>query len=185
MSLEYSILGFLNYQPYSGYNLKKIFDSTIHHFWSADQSQIYRTLIHLSDSGFIEMERVPQDDRPDKKVYRITDSGRMQLKNWLAGPVPDSNNRSSALVQVFFSAQLRDEEVLARFESYAEALRVILARYELIPSELTPYDEEIDSPRERFFWLLTLENGICSIRANLQWAESVIARIRSGSIPQA
>jgi hypothetical protein len=44
MSLEFAILGFLNYQPYSGYDLKKIFDTSVRHFWPADQSQIYRTL---------------------------------------------------------------------------------------------------------------------------------------------
>ena len=184
MSLEYSILGFLNYQPYSGYNLKKIFDSTIRHFWPADQSQIYRTLTHLSERGFVEMERISQDDRPDKKIYRITDAGRLRLQNWLAGPVPESNNRNSALVQVFFSAQLTDDEILAKFESFAATLRIALNRYDAIPSDLTSYDKEIDSPRERFFWLLTLENGICSARANLQWAQSVIERIKSGTIPR-
>jgi len=49
MSLEYAILGFLNYHPYTGYDLKKIFDNSVQHFWVADQSQIYRTLIHLTE----------------------------------------------------------------------------------------------------------------------------------------
>ena len=38
--------------------------------------------------------------------------------------------------------------------------------------------------REHFFWLLTLENGITNMRANLAWAESVIERIKKGQIPQ-
>jgi DNA-binding PadR family transcriptional regulator len=29
MSLEYAILGFLNYRTYSGYDLKKIFDASV------------------------------------------------------------------------------------------------------------------------------------------------------------
>ena len=44
MSLDHAILGFLNYKPLSGYDLKKVFDSSVRHFWYADQSQIYRTL---------------------------------------------------------------------------------------------------------------------------------------------
>ena len=48
MSLEFAILGFLNYHPYSGYDLKKIFDTSVSHFWPADQSQIYRTLSRLT-----------------------------------------------------------------------------------------------------------------------------------------
>jgi PadR family transcriptional regulator, regulatory protein AphA len=59
MSLDYAILGFLNYHPYTGYDLKKIFDSSVHHFWSADQSQIYRTLARLTDQGLARMEKQP------------------------------------------------------------------------------------------------------------------------------
>ena len=88
MSLEYAILGFLNYHPYTGYDLKKIFDTSIRHFWPADQSQIYRTLARLTEQGFAEMEKVPQDDRPDRKVYSITEAGRAELMKWLSGPPP-------------------------------------------------------------------------------------------------
>lgn len=76
MSLDHAILGFLNYHPYTGYDLKKIFDFSVQHFWSADQSQIYRTLNRLTDAGYVEMEKVAQEDRPDRKVYHITGAGR-------------------------------------------------------------------------------------------------------------
>ena len=88
MSLDHAILGFLNYHPYSGYDLKKIFDTSVQHFWSADQSQIYRTLNRLTKQGFAEMEKIPQDDRPDRKVYHITEAGRSELLQWLSGPPP-------------------------------------------------------------------------------------------------
>jgi hypothetical protein len=32
--------------------------------------------------------------------------------------------------------------------------------------------------------MLTLENGIRNMRANLEWAESVIERISNGELPQ-
>ena len=184
MSLEYAILGFLNYHPYSGYDLKKIFDTSIRHFWPADQSQIYRTLSRLTDNGWAEMEKIPQEDRPDRKVYHITDTGRAELRRWLAGPPPMGEPRSAPLIQVFFSAQLSDEENLAKFEGYAAVMRMILAQYEQVPGQIGPFQEEIPSPREHFFWLLTLENGLFNMRANLAWAESVIARIKNGEVPQ-
>jgi DNA-binding PadR family transcriptional regulator len=183
MSLEYAILGFLNYGPYTGYDLKKIFDSSVRHFWPADQSQIYRTLSHLTEQGFAEIEKVPQEDRPDRKVYHITDAGRAELMKWLASPPPMEPSRSAALIQVFFAGQLSDQEVLAKFEGFAAMLRTVLAQYDQIPAQLGPYQHEIDSPREHFFWMLTLDNGIRSMRANLEWAESVIERIKSGQVP--
>lgn len=183
MSLEYAILGFLNYHPYTGYDLKKIFDTSIRHFWPADQSQIYRTLSRLTEQGYAEMEKVPQEDRPDRKVYHITEPGRNALFAWLAGPPPMDEPRSAPLIQVFFAGQLSDEVILEKFEGFASIMRVVLAQYEQIPNQLGPYQQEIRSPREHFFWLLTLENGIRNMRANLEWAESIIERIKSEQIP--
>jgi PadR family transcriptional regulator, regulatory protein AphA len=184
MSLEYAILGFLQYHPYSGYDLKKIFDNSVRHFWPADQSQIYRTLSRLTEQGYAEVEKVPQEDRPDRKVYHLTEAGRANLLKWLAGPPPLSEPRSAPLIQVFFAGQLSDQEILAKFEDVAATLRLVLAQYDQIPTLLDPYRQEIDSPREHFFWLLTLENGVRSMRASLEWAESVIERIKLGQVPE-
>ncbi len=95
-----------------------------------------------------------------------------------------SEPRSAPLIQVFFSGQLSDEEVLSKFEGYAAIMRAILAQYEQVPEQIGPFQQEIPSPREHFFWLLTLENGLANMRANLQWAESVIARIKNGQAPK-
>jgi PadR family transcriptional regulator, regulatory protein AphA len=184
MSLDYAILGFLNYHPYSGYDLKKIFDVSIQHFWQADQSQIYRTLARLTEQGLVEVEKVPQDSRPDRKVYHITEPGRDALMRWLADPPPLGAPHSAPLVQVFFSGQLQDQVVLAKFEDYAATMQMILEQYERVPGIIGPFEEEIPSPREHFFWMLTLENGINTMRANLEWAQSVIRRIKNGEVPQ-
>lgn len=130
------------------------------------------------------MEKVPQEDRPDRKVYHITEAGRVQLLQWLSGPPPMDATRSAPLIQVFFSGQLSDEEVLSKFEGFAAMLRAILTQYAEIPDQLTPFQEEITSPREHFFWLLTLENGLANMRANLEWAESIIERVKNGEVPQ-
>jgi PadR family transcriptional regulator, regulatory protein AphA len=183
MSLEYAILGFLNYHPYTGYDLKKIFDSSIRHFWPADQSQIYRTLARLTEQGLAEMEKVPQDDRPDRKVYSITNAGRSELMKWLSGPAPLGDAHNAPLIQVFFAGQLSDEQILAKFEGYTAILNAILDQYDQIPGQIIPYQQEISSPREHFFWLLTLDNGIRSMRASLAWAENVIEQLKQGKVP--
>ena len=184
MSLEYAILGFLNYHPYTGYDLKKIFDSSIRHFWPADQSQIYRTLRNLTGQGFVEMEKVPQEDRPDRKVYSITEAGRAELMKWLSGPPPLGDARNAALIQVFFAGQLSDEEILVKFEDFVAILRTILAQYNQIPAQIVPYQQEISSQREHFFWMLTLDSGMRSMQASLDWAESVIEQLKQGKVPE-
>jgi len=91
--------------------------------------------------------------------------------------------RSAPLIQVFFAGQLSNEELLEKFEGFAAIMRAILAQYDQVPVQIGPYQQEITSPREHFFWMLTLDNGIRSIRANLEWAENVIKKIKSGQVP--
>ncbi|MBN2392226.1 MAG: PadR family transcriptional regulator [Anaerolineae bacterium] len=183
MSLEYAILGFLNYKPLTGYDLKKIFDTSVRHFWSADQSQIYRVLTRLTGRGWAEMEVVEQSDRPDRKVYHITEAGRIELNQWLLTPLRPHVPRNATLIQVFFAGQLSDEEILAMFERAADQMRAVLKRYEQIPQQAEAYQEYIDSPREFYCWMLTLDAGFKSAQANLDWLEEIIRRIKNGEVP--
>ena len=185
MSLEHAILGFLNYKSLSGYDLKKILDTSVQHFWAADQSQIYRTLARLTERGWAEMEVVEQNERPDRKVYTITEAGREELRRWLVTPIRPHKPHSAELVQVFFAGQLSDEEILAMFERSAEQVRAGLAHYEQIPQQAEAYAEYVESPREFFCWMLTLDAGFRSAQAHLAWLEDVIQRIRNREIPEA
>ncbi len=183
MSLEHAILGFLNYKPFTGYDLKKMFDNSVRHFWPADQSQIYRTLARLTQNGLVEMELVEQLDRPDRKVYHITQAGRDALIAWLAGPFPEEEPRSAPMIQVFFSAQLSDEELLAKFRLAAGMMRAQLEQYQQVPEKIDEYAAVVQSPREVFCWSLTLESGLRMAQSQLEWAESVIRRIENHEIP--
>jgi len=182
MSLDHAILGFLCYAPFSGYDLKKAFDNSVHHFWPADQSQIYRTLARLSERGWAEVETVEQKDRPDRKVHHITEAGREELRRWLITRLPPGEAREPWLIQVFFAGQLSDEEVLEILEHQAEQLQARLERYNQIPQESASY-LKAGSPREVFFWMLTLECGLRAAQAHLEWVESAIQRIKNKEHP--
>jgi PadR family transcriptional regulator, regulatory protein AphA len=184
MSLEYAILGFLSYQPMSGYELKKMFDQSVKNFWSADQSQIYRTLARLAEEGYAIMQVVEQSERPDRKEYSITPKGEIALRDWLAGPFPKGDARNPILLQTFFSGKCTDVEILTRFEDAARQLTSMLALYEKVPDIIEIFNQQIPSKRESFFWGLTLEWGIRTGKANLEWVESVIERIKQKQVPQ-
>jgi len=184
MSLEHAILGFLNYRPYSGYDLKKIFDTSVRHFWPADQSQIYRTLSRMTEKEWMEIEIIRQESRPDRKLYHITQAGEVKLRDWLLTPLSPEENRSAEMIQIFFAAQLSDEEILGIFERTAGLMRAGLEQYAQIPRQIEAYSEYTNSPREFFFWMLTLDVGIHTLQANLEFIENLIQSIRNGAIPQ-
>ncbi len=177
MSLNHAILGFLRYGPRTGYDLKKVFDASVQHFWPAQQSQIYQSLSKLMESGYVECELIPQEERPNRKLFCITDRGRAELHQWLADHLTERPSRAQFLVQLFFAGELSDDEVLELLEAKAEEIRQVLHRF--TAGEVPHPIHANDLPaREQFFWYLTLDFGIENARQSLRWLENVITRVR-------
>src|ERR1043165_9302735 len=103
MSLPHLLLGLLSSNPMSGYDLNKVFNTTIQHFWTTDQSQIYRTLYKLEEEGKVRVETIIQEDNPNKKVYHVTEVGAAELSQWLRQPLEEKGTREAWLGQLFFS----------------------------------------------------------------------------------
>ena len=174
MSLKHAILGFLSIAPLTGYELKKSFDHSVQHFWSADQSQIYRTLEQIVEAGWAEVELVEQQARPNRKVYHITEAGRTELQRWLTAPLAHREEHDPFLVQLFFASTLADAEVEALLEREIAEAHAQLAVYEQIRQQ---YPVTV---RAQAFALLTLDYGIQATQAHLIWIETALAQVRSG-----
>lgn len=180
MSLKHAILGFLSFNPLSGYDLKKTFDQSVQHFWPAKQSQIYRTLADLNEEGLVEKEVIERENRLDLKIYHITEAGREELHKWLATPLPSQDFREAFLIQIYFGNKLSDEEFVTLLQNEIQAAEKILTVYGSI---YKPYVEEIkthENSRALFTKVLTLEFGVLYNRVLLDWLNSVVARIHSG-----
>src|SRR4051794_1907032 len=113
MVLSRLILGLLALAPMSGYDVKKHVDSTVRHFWAADKAQVYRALATLVREGLATVEVIPQEGRPDRQEYRITEAGRQALRDWLASPLPAHTDRDPFLARLFFAGDLGRDEVRA------------------------------------------------------------------------
>jgi PadR family transcriptional regulator AphA len=179
MSLQHAILGFLSYEPLSGYGLKKAFDRSVQHFWPANQSQIYSTLARMKEDGLVNQEVIEREDRLDKKVYHITEDGLEELHRWLATPLPHKVFREPFLIQIYFGSRLSNREFEDLVQVEIQAAKQVLALYKSI---YQPYLEEVESrddPRALFMSLLTLEYGILSNQLILEWLTSVVERVDS------
>lgn len=176
MSLAHAILGFLSYAPMTGYDLKTVcFDTSVAHFWQADQAQIYRTLEKLAEAGRVVSQMEIQTERPNRRVYSLTDAGRAELERWLRQPQPLPQHREPFLVQLFFADGLDDDEVLALMEQQRALHQQKLAHYRQIPAP--PLDTP-DLPRQQLFIRLTLEMGLRNEQAYLDWLELAIEHLR-------
>jgi DNA-binding PadR family transcriptional regulator len=97
----------LSYGEACGYDLKKRFESLFRHFYSAGYGSIYPALAELADAGLVTCRTVPQDGRPERKVYRITELGRREFHKALATTEPQHKLRSEFLAMIYF-AELMD-----------------------------------------------------------------------------
>ncbi|MBN1426846.1 MAG: PadR family transcriptional regulator [Anaerolineae bacterium] len=113
--LKFALLGFLNYYPMTGYDLKQAMDRSTTHFWHARLSQIYTTLKTLEGEGCVASTLEAQQERPDRRVYAITDRGREALQQWLAQTETELSPKKETLVlKLFFSARLDRQTVLTQ-----------------------------------------------------------------------
>jgi len=179
MPLSHAILGFLEYQPMSGYDLKKYFDQSITHFWSATQSHIYKALEGLEVDGYVASQVIPQVGKPNRKQYQITDAGRGELYRWVSTPLPMEIKRESWLIQVFFAHGITNEEIAHLFEKRIEAMRQTLAQCHIAQKNIDQNFEQIGIERLCELWQLTLDYGVDYYKSEIVWLEKTLERVRN------
>ena len=180
MPLEHAILGFLDYQPMTGYDLKKYFDQSIAHFWSVTQSHIYKALDALEAKGLAKSTMVMQEGAPNRKEYTITAQGQAELRHWLATPLPLKAVREDWLIQIFFSHFSTNDEIAALLESRAESIRSHLVTFrQNAQAAINENARRIGMERPRELWQITLDYGVSFYEHELAWLEDTIARVRT------
>lgn len=180
--LRYVLLGALSYEPMTGYDLKTFMDHSTAHFWHARQSQIYSTLKQLEQAGYLESDIYPQPDRPDRRVYSITDSGREQLREWLAKPMTDlSPVKSELLLRVFFGAQIDKVTLLAQLRLQRSLLEAILTRYRnQTPDQIQDgVAEHPELSRDAMLWEATRRLGEQHTAVYVRWLDETIEMVES------
>jgi PadR family transcriptional regulator AphA len=179
MPLEHAILAFIDFQPTSGYDLKKLFDVSVAHFWSATQSHIYKSLEGLEKKGWVESQVIQQEGKPNRKEYQITDDGRAELRRWLTTPLSFEQTRHSWLIQIFFSHLSSNEEIAALLETRMEHIRAELqALRGEVQAGLDQNAEQIGVERAHQLWQMTLDYGIDFYEFELAWHEKTLETIR-------
>ncbi|HLO29362.1 MAG TPA: PadR family transcriptional regulator [Anaerolineales bacterium] len=178
MPLSHAILGFLDYGPMSGYDLKKLFDQSVAHFWSATQSHIYKALENLESEGMVESRVIQQEGKPNRKQYKITNAGRTELRRWVSTPLPVESNRAAWLIQVFFAHNLTNEEIANLFEKRIERLRTSLSECQMAQNNIDKNYQKVGIKRLRNLWQLTLDYGVDYYENEIDWLEKTLPVIR-------
>jgi len=179
MSLPHLILGLLDRQTQSGYDLNKTFQRTVQNFWSTDQSQIYRTLYKLEEKGWIRMEYVVQEDNPDKKLYHVTQAGHDELVRWITTPIAEKQSpvREGWLGQLFFGSLVSNAEMITVLQAYRDSVVQAIAHLEAIHQMLKAQNQSLGGVRDLDLMMMTSDYGIVIQRSWLQWLDDAIQKL--------
>ena len=120
--LKYAILGLLNRQKMTGYDISRACDTSLFEFWNAKHSQIYPELKSLTEAGLVEYEIEIAGNVLQKKLYSITPAGREAFHTWeLTRHKPRGVPKDEFRLQLFFSDSIPSEQRLALLNAEREA----------------------------------------------------------------
>lgn len=180
MSLKHGLLGLLNYDSMTGYELDTAFKDSLSFFWQAQTSQIYRELDTMEQNGWLTSERIIQNDKPNKRVYSISDSGKQELKSWLLSPETDIQKamalRSAFLMRVFFAGETGDGHALQMLYAFREKCIETISSFRSVPESIENYSTMVDdSPQRMKYWEIAAMFGEIYYQAEMEWVEKAIA----------
>ncbi len=178
--LKYALLGFLNYQSHSGYDLKQLMDVSTSNFWHAKQSQIYTTLKKLELDGLVTSHIQPQESRPNRRVYEITAVGQADLREWLAQPLMIIEPRKETLLlKLFFSAQLNPQAILTELRLQRNLHQAELEKYQTTTKDvIRQFAASTDMADDAQLWEATRHFGELYEEMYVRWLDETIEVVK-------
>ncbi len=180
--LKFALLGALNYQPMSGYELKQFTDRSTSNFWYAELSQIYVTLKALEKEGLVTSTPILEEGRRDRRVYTITENGRQALNNWLKTPFTEIDQyKDTLLLKLFFSGNLEKETLLVQLRLQRGLHQKLIDQYQTETAEdIAQTAERVPQLRKHaLLWEATRRFGEMTETTYLRWLDETIQMIEA------
>lgn len=163
--LDCVILGLLAHEALTGYEIKKRMDTALKYFWGASYGSIYPTLNELVERGLAVREGCAENKR-NKQIYTITESGREYLRQWLRQPAEKDELRYETLLKLFFGNEQGEAQAIAHIEAFQKKIEQEMA-YLLEAKKIL--GEHLAADDTHKYYLLTVEFGIKTYDAYLEW----------------
>jgi PadR family transcriptional regulator, regulatory protein AphA len=171
---RFVLLGMLDIEEMSGYDLKQSIEQSVAHFWREGYGQIYPALQEMEAQGLIASRVEEHPGRPNKKVYRVLDAGRARLREWLDEPALDQVPRNELLLKLFFGRMAPAASMRAHLIERREKLREDQKNFDMLKAALAEDDTHL---ADRPYWLMTLSYGEHVTKAELAWCEEVLTQL--------
>ncbi|UHA73048.1 PadR family transcriptional regulator [Paenibacillus sp. 481] len=167
-TLSYGLLGLLASESCSGYDLML----RIQPFWQAKHSQIYPLLAKLEREGYVHFVRIEQRDKPDKKVYSLTERGKQAVIEWVGEPPAEHTFRDELSLKAKCIWMTDREIVIPLFLTRLKQLEAKNAYYEKLLSRIPEAERHVRSPQ--FGDYILLHRALSLANAQIEWCNWVV-----------
>ena len=175
------LLGLLEIEPMSGYDLGVVIRASVGHIWNESYGQIYPNLKKLAAEGFVTSKTERQKGKPDRRIYSVTKKGQERLAKWLAVEPQPEIARNELLLKMFFGAQVPAEILIGFVDRMAEREGAVL-------KELTRLEHEEIAQSQQYpgapYWKMAARFGQLELKAHLRWAEETLEELHKISTKQ-
>jgi DNA-binding PadR family transcriptional regulator len=167
-SFRHFALGLLNQKPMSGYDIKRHLDILS---WLVDGpsfGNIYSSLRLLLQEGLVTVEVVPQESRPSRKVYSITEAGKQVLREWVERPGAAGPSQKAFVMRLTLAGSFSPARLIAHL---AQRRDQVSAHQVALEQATETSDGAADMQS------LMLEYGMALAATELKWLDSTIDRL--------
>jgi DNA-binding PadR family transcriptional regulator len=160
--MRFLLLALLAHKPTHGYDLLQTYDQLFAAVLPPlNAGQVYTTLARLSRDGLVSDSSVEQENKPDKRIYALTEAGRQALLVWFEKPL------SSPRIKDNFYLKL----VSARMSGLIEPGKLITdqrQRYLQILHDLNTLALKLPEKADKSK-LVLIQGAILHLRADIEW----------------
>ncbi len=158
------ILGLLNHEDITGYDIKKRIDNFISFFWNGSFGNIYPALKELENESLIKSSNASVGSR-EKIIYHITAKGKKALKEWLKDEQAGNELRYETLLKLFFGGGADRNTAIHNIEIFEEKVKQDLSILKMLCKSL----ENCLDNDDHLYYYLTASFGVETYEAYLKW----------------
>ncbi len=173
---KYAIMAMLSMGPMSGYDIKKLLEERVTHFWNESYGQIYPILKLLQQEGLAEKTVERQEGKPDRNVFELSAEGLEALRQWQRLPVAKEKRRIEIVLKLVFGSKVAHEDLILQIERFRDMEQEMLVFYTCISEG---FDLEFAADPDAPFKRMALNFGLHETRAHLAWSDETLKMLRN------
>ena len=175
---RYVLLGLLQEEELSGYEMKKIIDMRMSFFWQESFGQIYPELSKMIEEGLIDFSNNESTGKIKREIirYKIALKGENELKQWMEAENEKDTSRSEFLLKIFLSTERNVVETKKHILQFKEQSEQKLILFNIFDMQLNQ-ELEIHNNHKQILCVLNL--GIRQAKLYIDWSKEILEGLES------